>query len=189
MGWFQIDTEQQLFSVHAISQLSQGLMPIFVPPGGQYQYRITPVTVDGVLAARVSRWTSVSQEPGRFEAPTEVRVVQQRGSNLGVTASIALTHKGLPSCQYSIYILPQSERARQIYSRSEPYDLFQKDLDKLEFAMNYTLIIRSTDFTGEEKGEAFRLPFETLTCLEAFRHNFSSCGNYHSQRNDKCRYK
>lgn len=160
-------------------QRSQGLVPIPVQPGGFHQYRVTPVTADGVLPSRVSHWTYASPEAGRFEAPKEVRVIYEEGRNRRVTATIALKHSSdLPSCYYSISLLPVNEIASVRYiSRSQPYDLFQNDLIDLEFAVNYTMTIRPTDSTGRVRSKfQYRRWFETPPCLDAFNYNFSVCG-------------
>ncbi|OQR74312.1 putative protein-like [Tropilaelaps mercedesae] len=157
---------------------AQGLVPIPVKSGDFHQYRVTPVTADGVLPARVSHWTYASAEPGKFESPKEVRIIYEEGRNRHVTATIALRHPSeLPSCYYSISLLPKDNiaSARHI-RRTQPYDLFQNDLEGLEFGLNYTMTIRSTDSTGliQSKFHYTRW-FETPPCLDAFNHNFSVC--------------
>lgn len=151
-------------------------------PGTFHQYRVTPVTVDGVLGSRASHWTYASPEPGRFEAPKEVRVIYEEGRNRKVTATIALKHSvDLPSCYYAISLLPSSETASaRFIRRTQPYDLFQNDLIDLDFAVNYTMTIRSTDSTGTVHSKReFTRWFETPPCLDAFNYNFSVCGKQH----------
>lgn len=156
-------------------------MAIPIETGGLHQFRVTPVTVDGILPAKLSYWTYASSTPGVFEAPTDVRITSMEGGAHGVRASIALRHQGLPSCNYTIDVIPNGSKsiARRIVRQAR--DVFQNQLEDLDFGQNYTISIRSTDLKGLIVGStSYTRWFETPSCLNAWNHNFSVCGNCHT---------
>ncbi|XP_022708310.1 uncharacterized protein LOC111271642 [Varroa jacobsoni] len=147
-----------------------------VEAGGVHQYRVTPVTVDGVLPARSSHWTYASPKPGEFEAPKNVRIIRMEGYNRRIKATIVFKHQILPSCDYSIDIINNLHGSTSRRIHSLPQDFFRKDLQDLAFTQNYTMVIKSTDSTGTIfSGFNYTRWFETPSCLEAFNHNFSMC--------------